>query len=97
MNLIGDRPPMLAVEPLKVDIHIRCNGKKGIIEAKRFVDMSETRKGTGQAAVCAGSLNLNSVTLALFVPVDDESVLAKLSGGSHLDGVTVTVVAIGWT
>jgi len=81
----------------KVDIHIRCNGKKGIIEVKSFVDMSETRKGTEQAADYARSLNLNSVTLAMFVPVDDEVVLAKLSGENQSDGVTVTVVAIGWT
>ena len=81
----------------KVDIHIRCNGKKGIIEVKSFVDMYETRKGTEQAAAYARSLNLNSVTLALFVPVDDEVVLAKLSGEHQSNGVTVTVVAIGWT
>jgi hypothetical protein len=81
----------------KVDIHIRCNGNKGIIEVKSFVDMSETRKGTEQAAAYARSLNLNSVTLALFVPVDDETVLAKLSGEHQNSGVTVTVVAIGWT
>ena len=81
----------------KVDIHIRCNGKKGIIEVKSFVDMSETRKGTAQAAAYARSLNLNSVTLALFVPVDDKAVLAKLSGENQSDDVTVTVVAIGWT
>jgi hypothetical protein len=81
----------------KVDIHIRCNGKKGIIEVKSFVDMSETRKGTEQAAAYARSLNLNSVTLALFVPVDDETILAKLSGENQFDLVTVTVVAIGWT
>ena len=37
----------------KVDIHIRCNGKKGIIEIKSFVDMSETRKATEQAAAYA--------------------------------------------
>jgi hypothetical protein len=80
----------------KVDIHIRCNGKKGIIEVKSFVDMSETRKGTEQAAAYSRSLNLNSVTLALFVPVDDEAVLAKLSGEHQSNGVIVTVVAIGW-
>ena len=61
----------------KVDIHIRCNGKKGIIEIKSFVDMSETRKATEQAAAYARSLNLCSVTLALFVPVDDEAILPE--------------------
>jgi hypothetical protein len=81
----------------KVDIHIRCNGKKGIIEVKSFVDMSETRKGTEQAAAYARSLNLTSVTIALFVPLDDASVLASLSKETQCNGVIVTVVAIGWT
>ena len=81
----------------KVDIHIRCNEKKGIIEVKSFVDMSETRKGTEQAAAYARSLNLTSVTIALFVPLDDASVLASLSKETRCDGVVVTVVAIGWT
>ncbi len=81
----------------KVDIHIRCNGKKGIIEVKSFVDMSETRKGTEQAAAYARSMDLTAVTLALFVPVEDETVLTKLSGENQNNGVTVTVVAIGWT
>ena len=80
----------------KVDIHIRCNGKKGIIEIKSFVDMSETRKATEQAAAYARSMGLSAVTLALFVPVDDESVLTKLSGEILKNGVSVTVMAIGW-
>ena len=80
-----------------MDIHIRCNEKKGIIEVKSFVDMSETRKGTEQAAAYARSLNLTSVTIALFVPLDDASVLASLSKETLCDGVVVTVVAIGWT
>jgi hypothetical protein len=81
----------------KVDIHIRCRQKKGIIEIKSFVDMSETRKAIQQAAVYAGSLGLSSVTLALFVPVEDETVLTKLSGDTEVDGISVVVVAIGWT
>ncbi len=81
----------------KVDIHIRCNGRKGIVEVKSFVDISETRKATEQAAAYARSLGLDSVTLALFVPVADEAVLDKLSGENRSQDVTVTVVAIGWT
>jgi hypothetical protein len=81
----------------KVDIHIRCNGRKGIVEVKSFVDMSETRKATEQAAAYARSLGLNAVTLALLVPVADEAILDKLSGENRSQDVTVTVVAIGWT
>jgi len=50
----------------KVDINIRCNEKKGIIEVKSFVDMSETRKGTEQAAAYARSLNLITLFLILY-------------------------------
>ena len=59
--------------------------------------MSETKKSDAQAAACARSLNLNSVTLALFVPLDDETVLGEMSGENQSDGVTVTIVTIGWT
>ena len=59
--------------------------------------MSETRKGAEQAAAYARSLNLTSVTIALFVPLDDASVLASLSKEALCNGIVVTVVAIGWT
>ena len=39
------------------------NGKKVIVEVKSFVDISDTRKGTDQAAGYARSLDLSSVTL----------------------------------
>jgi hypothetical protein len=81
----------------KVDLHLKCRDKFGIIEIKSFRSHAGTQNGILQAASYARSLNLNSVTLALFVPVDDEAVLAKLSGEHQSDGVTVTVVAIGWT
>jgi hypothetical protein len=35
--------------------------------------------------------------LAVFVPVEDEAVLAALSGDEVIDGVRVVTVAIGWT
>jgi hypothetical protein len=81
----------------KVDIHVRCNGKHGIIEVKSFIDMTVTEKAVERAAEYARKLKLNSVTLALFVPVDDESILAKLSQEHRVGDVTVTVAAIGWT
>jgi hypothetical protein len=39
---------------------------------------------------------LDRVTLAVFLPLEDETVLAKLSGQTVIGGVQVTVVAIGW-
>lgn len=45
----------------------------------------------------AKSLGLNNVTVALFVPVDNNDAIAKLSIEHETDGVKVTVVAIAWT
>ncbi len=81
----------------KVDIHLNCDGSRGVIEVKSFVDAAEFRKAQFQAAAYAGSLGMDSVTLAIFVPVDDEAVLEKLSTQIEQHGVTVHVVAIGWT
>jgi AAA-like domain len=81
----------------KVDIHLNCDEKKGIIEVKSFIDTMETRRAQGQAAAYAKSLGLNSVTLALFVPVEDELILNQLSIQTNIDEVLVYVVAIGWT
>ncbi len=54
------------------------------------------RSAKEQAAAYAKSLGLYRVTVALFVPVTDEAVLAKLSGEGDIGGVRVAVVAIGW-
>ena len=81
----------------KVDIHLKCRDKFGIIEIKSFRSQARTQTGILQAASYARSLNLTSVTIALFVPLDDVSVLASLSKEIQCDGVVVTVVAIGWT
>jgi len=81
----------------KVDLHLKCRDKFGIIEIKSFRSHARTQTGILQAASYARSLNLTSVTIALFVPLDDASVLASLSKEIQCDGVVVTVVAIGWT
>ncbi|MEA3414635.1 MAG: AAA-like domain-containing protein [Thermodesulfobacteriota bacterium] len=80
----------------KVDLHLRCNEKQGIIEVKSFVDFSELKRSRKQAAEYAGSLELDEVTIALFVPVTEEDVLEKLSGEHEIDGIKVQVKAIGW-
>jgi len=81
----------------KVDLHLKCRDKYGIIEIKSFKSHTGTQDAILQAASYARSLNLTSVTIALFVPLDDASVLASLSKEIQCDGVIVTVVAIGWT
>ena len=80
----------------KVDLHLRCGEKRGIIEVKSFVDAYQAKEARGQAAQYAKELGLAKVTVAMFVPIEDESVLAKLSVQEVILGVEVTVVAIGW-
>ncbi len=80
----------------KVDLHLRCREKHGIIEVKSFVDAWQVKSDREKAARYAESLDLAHVTLAIFTPSYDETVLEKLSGKEIIDGVTVTVLAIGW-
>jgi hypothetical protein len=81
----------------RVDLHLKCGEQSGVIEVKSFVDMAMLRQSVQQAAGYAGKLGLNSITVALFAPVEEESVLARLSGEHEVDGVRVVVSAIGWT
>jgi len=80
----------------RVDLHLRCGDQQGVIEVKSYKDQVELEKSKKQAAGYAEKLNLPSITLAVFVPVDDEDVLGRLSGEEVVDGVRVTVVAVGW-
>jgi len=41
-------------------------------------------------------MGLDRVTLALFILVEDDQVLDALSVIDNINGVTVSVVAIGW-
>jgi hypothetical protein len=80
----------------KVDMHLRRGDKPGIIKIKSFVDAYQIKKDRSKAAAYAKQLGLDRVTLAVFIPVEDDTVLAKLSGQVVIEGVQVTVVAIGW-
>ncbi len=80
----------------RVDIHLKCAGKAGIIEVKSFKSMVKTESAKRQAAEYASRLGLSATCIALFVPVEDESVLKALSGETAIDGVKVFVSAIGW-
>jgi hypothetical protein len=80
----------------KVDLHLQCGKQRGIIEVKSFVDSYQIKYDREQAADYAKNLGISSVTIALFIPVLEESVLEKLSTQETVLGVEVTVVAIGW-
>ena len=85
-----------AISPEFPTLHIRCAQRQGIIEIKVFRSLKQTEKAREQAAGYARKLNLDRVTLALFVPVTDEDVLRKLSGPLEIDGVVAHTVAISF-
>jgi hypothetical protein len=80
----------------RVDLHLKCGQKQGIIEVKSFKSHKKTEAAQIQAARYAEQLGLDSVTLAVFVPTDDENVLNQLSGEKKIGDVKVTVSAVGW-
>jgi len=85
----------------RVDLHIRYpnvhgSDKRGIIEVKSFVNQYQAVEDRQQAARYAQQMGLDQVTLVLFIPVEDEQVLQSLSVTDLINGVTVSVVAIGW-
>ena len=80
----------------KVDLHLRCSRKTAIIEVKSFRSSLKTEAAKRQAAAYALQLGLKTICIALFVPVEDETVLNRLSGESVIDGIKVFVSAIGW-
>ncbi len=71
----------------KVDIHLKCVDKQGIIEVKSFVDAHQVKSAREKAAWYAKSLGLDRVTLAIFLAVDDDTVLEALSGEEMIDDV----------
>jgi hypothetical protein len=80
----------------RVDLHLRCQNRQAVIEVKSFRDQAELRHSRNQAMKYARRLGLPSITLALFAPLNDETILAKLSGTYEQDMVRLHVVAIGW-
>ncbi len=81
----------------RVDLHVRCRDRRGVIEVKSYTDHWEFNRSQQQAVVYARKLFLPSITLAVFVPLDDEAVLEQLSGTKDMEGVRVHVTAVGWT
>jgi AAA-like domain len=80
----------------KVDLCLSTGDKRGIIEVKSFTSATALDDGKLQAAQYAAKLGLTGATLCVFVPVNDEAVLAELSGVEEIEGVKVTTAAIGW-
>ncbi len=81
----------------KVDLLLRWEGHRAVIEVKSFRDAAELVHARRQTARYARGEGLSAAALAVFVPSDDEAVLRALSGVETIDGVQVSTVAIGWT
>ncbi|MCP4112551.1 MAG: hypothetical protein GY749_44665 [Desulfobacteraceae bacterium] len=60
---------------------------KGIIEVKSFTNVSEAKDAREQAAKYAEQTGLNAVTVALFTPVEDDSLFAELSWKGDINGL----------
>lgn len=80
----------------KVDLHLQCGSQLGIIEVKSFVDSYQIKHDQEHVADYAKNLGLDNVTIAVFIPVLEETVLEKLSTQEIVNGIEVNVVAIGW-
>jgi len=79
----------------RVDIHIRCQEKLGIIEVKSFSDAAQVKKDRKQAAQYAKQLNMNTVVIALFIPTEDEKILKAFSTETEIEDIKIVVVPIG--
>jgi len=80
----------------KVDLHIKCqDGKKGLIEVKSFVNSLKVRAAITQASEYAQKTSYSEITIAMFAPFTDESVLNQISTSKTIGSVVVNVVAIG--
>lgn len=80
----------------RVDIHVQCDQQRGLIEVKSFVDARRFKRDKVQAAAYAQQMGLDEVTMAVFIPVLDEGILAELSVTETHDGIQMQVVMIGW-
>jgi hypothetical protein len=80
----------------KVDLHLRCADKRALIEVKSFGDIYQLERDKPRAADYARHVGLAEVTMAVFISVLDDDVLAQLAGTDSYDGVQVHVVMIGW-
>jgi len=79
----------------KVDLHLICGEKKGLIEVKSFTNAYDAREARKQAAKYAKKTKHTDVTVAMFAPFSDEDILQQMSVKEKIHGVDVTVVAIG--
>ncbi|GBC60728.1 hypothetical protein DENIS_1687 [Desulfonema ishimotonii] len=76
-------------------LRIRCGEKEGVIEVISFTSVRQIRQDAQQAAIYARATGLDTVTLALLTPFNDSRILESLSREKIINGVHVTVIAVG--
>jgi len=75
----------------RVDIHLRCNNKEGIIEVKSFRDMHILEQSIVQASEYAKKLNLHSIVLVVFLTGVEEDEVMQLKVERVVEGIKVYV------
>ncbi len=94
MNAIGDYCVIVPEFPTgngKVDLHIRCGGKEGIIEIKSFENMAKLKRGKEQASKYAKEIGLEEIVVVLFLTGVTEEEAMSLQGEEEIEGVKVIV------
>jgi len=75
----------------RVDIHLRCNKKEGVIEVKSFRDMLTLKQSILQASEYARLLKLGSIILVVFLTGVSEDEAMQLKAVRKINGVTVYI------
>ena len=94
MNAISDYCVIVPEFPTgngKVDLHIRCGEKKGIIEIKSFENMAKLKRGIEQAGRYGKKIGVNEMLLVLFLTGVSEEEAMSLQKEEEIEGVKVIV------
>ena len=75
----------------RVDIHLRCNGKEGVIEVKSFRDMHTLEQSIVQASEYAKRLNFSSIVLVVFLTGVEEDEVMQLKAKRNIGDIMVYV------
>jgi len=92
MNAIGDDCVIVPEFPTgngRVDLHVRCNSKEGIIEVKSFSRRKKLEQGKLQAANYAQKLGINKVVIVVFVHGVEEKEAEILKDDRVIEGVRI--------
>ena len=94
MNALGRRCSISPEFPTgngRVDIHLRCDNREGVIEVKSFKDMYTLGQSIVQASRYAEGLNLRSIVLVVFLTGVEEDEAMQLKAVREINGVTVYI------